>query len=199
MGDADMPAGFQKHGEMLANRVKKRYQHLHKRFTRENIEVFRLYDWDIPEIRAVVDWYAGHLVIGEYTRRQSVPGWLSAMGTAVAGMLRVPKEKLHLKRRLAGKQGGERYRRLDTTERKIVVRERDLKFVVNPDDFVDTGLFADHRNTTRQDACNIFKTILAQNRFDGLLGGGEDRIFLFSVISDHFHFIFLALACMAGR
>ncbi len=40
---------------MLANRVRKRFKHLRKRFARRNIEVSRLYDWDIPEIRAVVD------------------------------------------------------------------------------------------------------------------------------------------------
>ena len=51
---------FLRQAEMLANRVKKRFRHFHKRFSRQGIEVFRLYDWDIPEIRAVVDWYGGH-------------------------------------------------------------------------------------------------------------------------------------------
>lgn len=132
---------------MLANRVVKRYRHLCKRFARQNIEVFRLYDWDIPEIRAVVDWYAGHLVIGEYTRTQSVEEWLPLMGQALAEALNVPPENLHLKRRYYGKRDGERYERIDTTDQMITVRERDLKFLVNPYDYVDTGLFSDHRNT----------------------------------------------------
>ena len=60
---------------------KKKIQALmHKRFAKQNLEVFRLYDWDIPEIRAVVDWYAGHLVVGEYAREQSTPYWLPLMG-----------------------------------------------------------------------------------------------------------------------
>jgi 23S rRNA G2069 N7-methylase RlmK/C1962 C5-methylase RlmI len=116
-------------------------------FARENIEVFRLYDWDIPEIRAVVDWYAGHLVIGEYTRTQSTPEWLPLMGAAVAEALGVPRAKLHLKERRAGFQGGKRYRRLDFTNQKIIVSERDFRFYVNPYDYIDTGLFSDHRNT----------------------------------------------------
>lgn len=140
---------FRSQADMLANRVKKRFKHLKKRFTRQNIEVFRLYDWDIPEIRAVVDWYAGHLVIGEYVRQQSVPEWLPLMGEAVAGALEVPPENLHLKERRAGKQDGKRYERIDYTDRKIVVSERDLKFYVNPSDYVDTGLFSDHRDTRR--------------------------------------------------
>ena len=83
--------------KMLANKVKKIYTHLRKRYARQNLEVFRLYDWDIPDIRAVVDWYGGHLVIGEYSRKQSTPEWLPLMGSAVADALNVPREKLHLK------------------------------------------------------------------------------------------------------
>lgn len=138
---------FLNQGEMLANRVKKKFNHLHKRFARQNIDVFRLYDWDIPEIRAVVDWYAGHLVIGEYTRTQTVPEWLPMMGKAVARALDVPAGKVHLKERRTGKQGGKRYERIDFTDRKITVSERDFKFYVNPYDYVDTGLFSDHRDT----------------------------------------------------
>ena len=134
---------------MLANRVQKRFKHLSRGFARENIEVFRLYDWDIPEIRAVVDWYAGHMVIGEYVRRQSVAEWLPIMGAAVARVLAVPDQNVHLKARYAGKPDGPRYERIDHTDKKIVVRERDFKFYVNPYDFVDTGLFADHRDTRR--------------------------------------------------
>ncbi len=138
---------FEKQGQMLANRVKKRFRHLRKRFARQNIEVFRLYDWDIPEIRAVVDWYDGHLVVGEYTRKQTVAEWLPQMGAAAADALGVPAAKLHLKVRRAGHQGGRRYTRIDHTDCKIIVSERDLRFFVNPYDYVDTGLFADHRNT----------------------------------------------------
>jgi len=138
---------FQNQARMLANRVRKRFKHLSRRFDRQNIEVFRLYDWDIPEIRAVVDWYGGHLVIGEYIRRQSVPQWLPAMAQAAAAALDVPMEKVHLKARWAGKQEGQRYERLDHTNKKFVLFERDLKFLVNPYDFVDTGLFSDHRDT----------------------------------------------------
>ena len=148
MNEIGNPADhFQSQGEMLANRVKKRFRHLYKRFSNQNIEVFRLYDWDIPEIRAVVDWYGGHLVIGEYMRRQSVPEWLPMMGRAVAEALDVPPAQVHLKQRWAGKQDGRRYQRIDHTDRKIVLCERDLKFLVNPYDYVDTGLFADHRDT----------------------------------------------------
>ncbi len=138
---------YDNQARMLANRVKKQYRHLRKRFARQNLDIFRLYDWDIPEIRAVVDWYGGHLVVGEYHRKQSTPDWLPLMGRAVAGALNVSPEKVHLKVRRAGIKKGERYTRINHTDRKIVMNERDLKFYINPNDYVDTGLFSDHRNT----------------------------------------------------
>lgn len=141
---------YEAQARMLANRVKKRYKHLYKRYKKQNLEVFRLYDWDIPEIRAVVDWYAGHLVVGEYSRKQSTPNWLPAMGKAVAQSLNVPEEKLHLKIRRAGIKEGTRYQRLDNQNMKIPMWERDLQFLINPSDYVDTGLFADHRNTRQR-------------------------------------------------
>jgi len=145
--DSKLLAKYKNQAEMLANRVKKRYRHFHKRYARQNIEMFRLYDWDIPEIRAVVDWYAGHLVIAEYTRTQSTPEWLPMMGDALANILDVSMENVHLKKRLVGIKGGKRYERIDHTNQKIIMSERDLKFYVNLSDYIDTGLFSDHRNT----------------------------------------------------
>jgi 23S rRNA (cytosine1962-C5)-methyltransferase len=145
--DPNLREKYEKQAEMLANRVAKRFRHLRKRFSRQGIEAFRLYDWDIPEIRAVVDWYGGHAVVGEYTRKQSTPEWLPMMGEAVGRALEIPSENVHLKERVYGKSEGERYGRIDYTDRMIVVSERDLKFYVNPWDYVDTGLFSDHRDT----------------------------------------------------
>jgi 23S rRNA (cytosine1962-C5)-methyltransferase len=147
MLDESTLSRFEQQGEMLANRVKKRFKHLQKRFARQKIDVFRLYDGDIPEIRAAVDWYAGHLVMAEYMRRQSVPEWLPLMGEAVAQALGVPPDRVHLKSRWSGKQEGKRYERLARTDQRLAVRERDLTFYVNLRDYVDTGLFSDHRNT----------------------------------------------------
>ncbi len=138
---------YRNQAQMLANKVKKRFKHLRKRFAGQNIEVFRLYDWDIPEIRAAVDWYAGHLVIAEYKRKQSTPEWLPMMGQAVAEALNVSSDQVHLKERFMGSREGSRYERLDYTDQKIVVPERDHFFYVNLWDYVDTGLFSDHRNT----------------------------------------------------
>ena len=147
MTDDTLKTTYERQAQMLADRVKKRYHHLHKRFSRQNLEIFRLYDWDIPEIRAVVDWYAGHLVVGEYSRKQSIKDWLPLMGKTVARALGVPEDRLHLKIRRAGIKEGTRYLRINHVNQKIPMAERDLTFLINPTDFVDTGLFSDHRNT----------------------------------------------------
>ena len=141
------PEKIQHHAEILANRVRKRYAHLRKRFAKRKIDCFRLYDWDIPEVRAVVDWYAGHIVVAEYERRQTGAEWLPQMAAAVAEALGLPAEHVHIKRRRTKTKEGQRYSRMDSKQIRFQVQERDLKFWVNLDDFLDTGLYSDHRDT----------------------------------------------------
>jgi 23S rRNA (cytosine1962-C5)-methyltransferase len=133
--------------EMLSNRVRERFRYLSKRFKRLDIDCFRLYDRDIPEIRAVVDWYAGNIVIGEYERQQTGPDWLPQMAKAVAEGLGVPFNRVHMKRRRTRTSGEERYGKPGVHGERIEVRERGLRFLVNLSDFLDTGLFSDHRDT----------------------------------------------------
>lgn len=135
------------HAEILGNRVRKQYRHLRKRFKRAHIDCFRLYDWDIPEVRAVVDWYAGHVVIAEYVRKQTGPQWLPAMAEAVRTALELPADCVHVKMRRTGTADDLRYSRLAEDNKRFIVNERDLRFWVNLDDFIDTGLYSDHRDT----------------------------------------------------
>ena len=129
---------------MLANRVQKNFRKLRPRMEQRRIGAFRLYDRDIPEIRAVLDWYEGHLVMAEYAREQTAKlPWLETMARAVALELAVPWERVHLKQR----RTGEKYERLARKNQRLEVREGDLRFLVNLDDYLDTGLFADHRET----------------------------------------------------
>jgi 23S rRNA (cytosine1962-C5)-methyltransferase len=135
---------LEEQAEMLANRLRKNFRRLHPRFERQQIGAFRIYDRDIPGIRAAVDWYEGHVVLAEYAREQTsgLP-WLRTMARATADALSVPLERVHLKTRRAG----EKYPRLGRAGERVEVRERDLRFLVNLDDYIDTGLFADHRET----------------------------------------------------
>ena len=135
------------HAQMLLNSVRNRYRHLAKRFRKARIECSRLYDWDSPEIRIVVDWYAGHLVVSEYERLQTGPEYLPEMARAAATALNVPMENVHIRRRHTKVSDGPRYGKIASLDKRVEVREGDLRFLVNLTDFLDTGLFSDHRQT----------------------------------------------------
>ncbi|MGE0269351.1 MAG: class I SAM-dependent methyltransferase [Candidatus Omnitrophota bacterium] len=141
------PEKTRQHAELLSNRVRKQYRHFSKRFRKQNIDCFRLYDWDIPEVRAVVDWYGGHAVVGEYIRLQTGTDWLPKMAEAVGQALSIPKENVHIRQRTTNIKDGPRYKKLDSKGVRFEVNERDLKFWVNLEDYLDTGLFSDHRET----------------------------------------------------
>ena len=142
-----IPEPIQRQADMFGNRVRKTFQRLRKTMARAQIEAYRLYDRDIPELRLVVDWYAGHAVLGEYVRDQTdVPEFLPAMAQALAEALQIPLAHVHVKQRRTGARG-HRYERLERKGERIEVREGDLTFLCNLDDFIDTGLYADHRLT----------------------------------------------------
>ncbi|MFL5421158.1 MAG: class I SAM-dependent methyltransferase [Myxococcales bacterium] len=135
--------------EMFANRVRKTFRRLHPGFEQRGVGAFRVYDWDIPEIRAVADWYEGHLVVAEYAREQTdeIPGWLATVSRAAAAVLGISEPNLHLRRRRTRPAEGARYERLAGSGSRLEVREAPLRFLVNLDDHLDTGLFPDHRET----------------------------------------------------
>lgn len=137
---------------MLAARVKKRMKALRPRFDRDGVTAFRVYDRDIPEVRAVVDWFAGHAVVGEYERAQTEAAgdWLGTMGAAVAEALALPPDHVHLKRRRTRTPGlaGGRYAEASHAPlppESVGVREGPLRFRVRLDGRLDVGLFTDQR------------------------------------------------------
>jgi 23S rRNA G2069 N7-methylase RlmK/C1962 C5-methylase RlmI len=151
---------------MLAARIRKRFRVLSRRFERQNIGAFRIYDWDVPEIRALVDWYDGHVVIAEYARQQTaLPGYLEGLGRAVGDALGLAPSKVHLRQRRTGAPQARKYQRLAQGQERHSVRERDLAFWVSLDDSLDTGLFADHRITRR-----LVRAESADARFLNLFG-----------------------------
>lgn len=141
------PEKTEHHAEILSNRIRKRFAHLSRRFRRQGIDCFRLYDWDIPEVRAVVDWYAGHIVMAEYVRKQTTGQWLPQMAAAVAVGLGLSSDKVHLKLRRTNTKEEPRYAKIGSKGERLKVRERNLSLWVNLDDFLDTGLYSDHRDT----------------------------------------------------
>ena len=132
-------------------RLAKRFKHLSRWARRQEIEAFRVYDRDIPEIPLVIDWYAGWLHAAEYERpheRTDIEHdvWLDKMIEAAGVELGVPPMQTFLKIRRRQRDGGQ-YEKVDQRQAVLSVKEGDLSFEVNLSDYLDTGLFLDHRQT----------------------------------------------------
>jgi 23S rRNA (guanine2445-N2)-methyltransferase / 23S rRNA (guanine2069-N7)-methyltransferase len=135
--------------QMVKNRIEKNFRHLRKIAARENTECWRVYDADLPEYAAAIDIYGEHLHIQEYQAPASVDENLARtrwreLVRAAAEALGAPRERIALKQRARGK-GGEKYGRMDERGEFLEVGEGGLKFLVNLHDYLDTGLFLDHR------------------------------------------------------
>ena len=143
------PKPLSEHAQMLANRLRKNLRHLRKRLTREGITCFRAYDRDLPEYALAIDVYEDWLHLQEYRAPADVPEHVAAARVreavrAASEVFEVPRERIAVKQRRRGK-GGAKYGRMDERGEMIEVGEGGLRFLVNLTDYLDTGLFLDHR------------------------------------------------------
>ena len=136
--------------QMFLNRVAKNYKHLKRWARREGIECFRVYDRDIPELPFALDVYGQRAQLQEYsapvTDVRTQREWRSAMLDAAAQALDLPPKQVVLKQR-HGQRPDAQYRKLGPRGEDFVVREGGHRFIVNLTDYLDTGLFLDHRQT----------------------------------------------------
>ncbi|HRQ65660.1 MAG TPA: bifunctional 23S rRNA (guanine(2069)-N(7))-methyltransferase RlmK/23S rRNA (guanine(2445)-N(2))-methyltransferase RlmL [Xanthomonadaceae bacterium] len=134
---------------MLRNRLRKKLAHLGKRARREGVTCYRVYDADLPEYAAAIDRYDAHLHVQEYQAPDTIPEAVAARRLSelvrIAGeVLEVPAANVHVKQRRR-RQRGDQYRTMGQSGRYFTVEEGGLRFRVNLDDYLDTGLFLDHR------------------------------------------------------
>ena len=137
--------------EEFANRLRKRARHLRRWPTKRGITCYRLYDRDVPDVPLVVDRYEDALHIAEYDRPHERTAaehadWLDHMVRTAGEVLEVAPENCFVKRR-ERQRGTAQYQRFDSAAAVRVVDEGGLKFQVNLSDYIDTGLFLDHRIT----------------------------------------------------
>ncbi len=135
----------------LANRLRKNLKHLRKWAKRERTECYRVYDADIPEYAVAVDRYGPYVHLQEYAPPDDVPPkkaerrLLEAVGV-VAGVLESAPEAIFVKVRQRQK-GQSQYQIQDRSGRFFEVQEGPARLLVNLADYLDTGLFLDHRPT----------------------------------------------------
>lgn len=142
--------------DMLANRLAKNLKNLAKWRRRNQIRCYRLYDADLPEYALAIDVYEGErswIQVQEYAPPKSVDPKRArrrlreALGV-IPEVLEVAEGQIFFKVRRRQK-GQAQYERLGSGGRFHEVPESGLRFLVNFEDYLDTGLFLDHRDTRR--------------------------------------------------
>ena len=136
---------------MLDHRLAKKRRHLLKWARRVDAPCFRLYERDIPEYPLVVDWYDGDVLVWFHPRTRDDTSEAEAAHQQscleqIRAALEVDPAHIFVKRRQR-QRGLAQYERVseDSVIRKV--REQGLHFEVNLSDYLDTGLFLDHRTT----------------------------------------------------
>jgi len=138
---------------MFANRLRKNRQRLKSWLSYADTNCYRLYDADIPEYAVAVDCYADWVQVSEYAAPSSIDAAqaaarLSDVRAVVAEQLNTEPEKLIIKRRQR-QRGSAQYQRRDDRQQNIEVYEGEARLYVNLQDYLDTGLFLDHRPVRR--------------------------------------------------
>ncbi|MFN3455270.1 MAG: class I SAM-dependent methyltransferase, partial [Pseudobdellovibrio sp.] len=130
---------------MIINRLEKNLKKLKPWADKNKIEAYRLYDKDIPEYPFLVDIYKNYCVIYDKTELidQGKNKDLEVI-EAVKKVLHLDSDKIILKKREKQK-GQNQYQKLQTSNEKFQVLENGIPVLVNIWDYLDTGLFIDHR------------------------------------------------------
>lgn len=144
--------------QMFANRLRKNLKSAHDWARREDIDCFRIYDADMPEYAFAIDQYGDGeanrwAVVQEYAPPRTIQPQAARQRrnealAVIRHELGIPADRLFIRERRPQKDGAQ-YEKLDNEREHDIVRERPYKFSVNFTDYLDTGLFLDHRLTRR--------------------------------------------------
>jgi len=141
--------------QMYANRLRKRMKHLGKWARREGVTCYRVYDADLPEYAVAVDVYEGRWAhVSEYAPPTSIDP--EAARARLASVMRVTPEVLGIRpedvflKVRQRQRGSDQYERAGSHGTLHEVHEGPCTFLVNFTDYLDTGVFLDHRPMRRR-------------------------------------------------
>lgn len=131
---------------MIKNRLEKNLKKLKPWAQRAKIEAYRIYDRDIPEFPYIVDIYGEHILVYDKSDpvKDAGKNHLTEILASIEVLFKIPSEKVILKKR-ERQEGTNQYNKLAETKNYFSVRESQALFKVNLHDYLDTGLFLDHR------------------------------------------------------
>ncbi|HWB25181.1 MAG TPA: class I SAM-dependent methyltransferase [Chitinophagaceae bacterium] len=139
--------------EMLTNRLQKVYKHKSKLAKKQAVTCYRVYDHDMPEFPFCIELYDDKIYLAEYLRRHGMTDeehdhWLDECIEVISRQLEVPVNKIYARqRKRMSHRSEDQYEKLEQQKEFFTVQEQGLKFLVNLTDYLDTGLFLDHRIT----------------------------------------------------
>ena len=142
--------------EMLVNRLNKNLKHIGRWARKQNIDCYRVYDSDLPEFAFAIDLYGAeqrYAQVQEFAAPASVAAdkaeqRRNGILAVLPQVLQIPPDQVFYKLRTRQK-GDQQYRKQAESASFVTVRENNLLFRVNFQDYLDTGLFLDHRDTRR--------------------------------------------------
>ena len=155
---------------MFQNRLGKVYKHRNKIARRQNISCYRVYDHDIPEFPFSIERYDDKIYVAEYLRKHGMEeeehdAWMQDCMQVISAILEVSIDNIFTReRRRMSHRSEQQYEKIGLQKEFFTVKENELFFLVNLTDYVDTGLFLDHR-LTRQMVRNEAKNKRVLNLF----------------------------------
>ena len=139
--------------QMFYNRLLKVHKHKSKQAKRLNITCYRIYDHDLPEFPFAIELYGDKIYVAEYRRRHNMNDeeheqWLLQSFKIISDVLHLPTENIYSReRKRLSHRESQQYGKRNDAQQFFTVKENGLKFLINLTDYLDTGLFLDHRIT----------------------------------------------------
>ena len=138
--------------QMFYNRLTKVFRHISKQAKRQQVSCYRFYDRDLPEFPLIIDMYEDKVYLSEYKARHNLTEeqhelWLQQSLAVISKVTQVPGDKIYLKQRKRKTDRQDQYQKTGAEMEFFTVLEAGLRFKVNLSDYLDTGLFLDHRIT----------------------------------------------------
>ena len=135
----------------FSNRLTKNVKRLSTWLKRTDTNAYRVYDADLPNYNFAIDCYADWVIVQEYAPPKTIPEAVAQERLAQAllhipHILQVNAKRIILKVRKK-QEGKAQYEKVDSRQSRIEVYENQAKFLINPSDYLDVGLFLDHRIT----------------------------------------------------
>lgn len=145
--------GLSEQAGMLANRLQKNLASLKSFINQQGIGCYRLYDADLPEYAAAIDVYDDCLHIQEYAPPATIEKHkalrrLRDIERVAGGVMGIPEERVFVKTR-ARQKGDTQYTKQNKANHIKIVSENNIRYEVNLSDYLDTGLFLDHRKARK--------------------------------------------------